>query len=92
MLAPDLGWLIAWLGVIFYGLAVGFHIVTLPVELDASARALAVLSGSNYLAETEMPGAKKVLRAAALTYVATALYALMQLLYWVFRLMGSRRD
>ncbi len=92
-LAPDLAMNLAWLGVIGYGLAVLFHLVTLPVELDASGRALAVLSSANYLAPDEMPGAKKVLTAAAFTYVAAALYALMELVYWIMRLMGSsRRD
>ena len=89
---PALAWNIAWAGVILYGLAVGFHFVTLPVELDASGRALKVLETHSYLNRDEMSGAKKVLTAAAFTYVATALYALMQLMYFVFRLMGSRRD
>lgn len=87
-----MGFYIAVAGVVLYGLAVAFHFVTLPVELDASGRALKVLQSHNYLNGQEMAGAKKVLTAAALTYVATALYALMELLYWVSRLMGSRRD
>lgn len=91
VLAPDLAWAVAWMGVAGYGLAVLFHLVTLPVELDASGRALTVLAGSNYLGTTEMPGAKKVLTAAAFTYVAAALYALMELAYWIMRLMASRR-
>lgn len=87
-----MGFYVAGAGVVLYGLAVAFHFVTLPVELDASGRALRVLQTNHYLTQEEMPGAKKVLTAAALTYVATALYALMELLYWVFRLLGSRRD
>ncbi len=87
-----LGFYVALAGVVLYGMAVAFHFVTLPVELDASGRALKVLEGHRYLNSQEMPGAKKVLTAAAFTYVATAMYALIQLLYWVFRLMGSRRD
>jgi uncharacterized protein len=90
--APSMALSIAWIGVVLYGLAVAFHFVTLPVELDASGRALKVLQSHNYLNAAEMSGAKKVLTAAAFTYIATALYALMELLYWVFRLMGSRRD
>lgn len=90
--APSMALSIAWAGVILYGLAVVFHFVTLPVELDASGRALKVLQTHNYLTSDEMPGAKKVLTAAVFTYIATALYALMELLYWVFRLLGSRRD
>ncbi len=87
-----MGFYVALAGVVLYGLAVAFHFVTLPVELDASGRALKVLQGNYYLNQDEMSGAKKVLSAAAFTYVATALYALMELLYWVFRLLGSRRD
>jgi Zn-dependent membrane protease YugP len=90
--APSFSLSIAWVGVILYGLAVAFHFITLPVELDASGRALKVLETDNYLTRDEMSGAKQVLTAAAFTYIATALYALMQLLYYVFRLMGSRRD
>lgn len=90
--APSFAVGIAWLGVVLYGLAVAFHVVTLPVELDASGRALKVLEARSFLNAAEMPGAKKVLTAAAFTYVATALYALMELLYWVFRLTGANRD
>lgn len=89
---PAWAMMLAWAGVILYGLAVAFHFVTLPVELDASGRALKVLETHNYLSSTEMPGAKKVLTAAAFTYVATALYALIQLLYFVMRILGSRRE
>lgn len=91
-LAPSWAWMMAWLGVICYGLAVAFHLVTLPVELDASGRALKILQSQSYLDTQELGGARKVLTAAAFTYVATALYALMELLYWVFRLLGSRRN
>jgi Zn-dependent membrane protease YugP len=79
----------AWVGVILYGLAVAFHLVTLPVEIDASHRALKILNTHAYLDSQEMTGARKVLTAAAFTYIATAMYALMELLYWVMRLMGS---
>jgi len=91
-LMPGWAWTLAWVGVLLYGLAVAFHFVTLPVELDASGRALKVLETHNYLTSDEMSGAKKVLTAAAFTYVASALYALIQLLYFVMRLLGSRRD
>jgi Zn-dependent membrane protease YugP len=90
--APAFSLTIAWAGVVLYGVAVAFHFVTLPVELDASGRALNVLETHNYLTRDEMAGAKSVLTAAAFTYIASATYALMQLLYYVFRLMGSRRD
>ena len=71
--APALALNIAWVGVILYGLTVVFHLVTLPVELDASGRALKVLKTQNYLTADEMPGAKQVLTAAAFTYIATAM-------------------
>lgn len=92
-LAPSLMINIAWAGVILYGMAVAFHIVTLPVELDASGRALKVLEHRAYLTAAEMPGAKKVLTAAAFTYVATAMYALLELLRYIYLLLGmSRRE
>lgn len=84
--------LIALTGVIFYGAIVLFHIITLPVELNASYRAIQILETGGFISTNEKPGAQKVLTAAALTYVATALYALMELLYWVWRIYGSRRD
>jgi Zn-dependent membrane protease YugP len=90
--APSLSISLAWVGVILYSLAVAFHFVTLPVELDASSRALKVLESHSYLTREEMGGAKNVLTAAAFTYIASALYALMQLMYYVFRLLGSRRE
>ena len=89
--APGFSLSLAWAGVIFYAMATAFHFVTLPVELDASGRALKVLEGSHYLERSELPGAKKVLTAAACTYIATALYALIELLYWVFSLLGNSR-
>lgn len=91
-LGSSWAWMMAWLGVILYGLAVAFHVVTLPVELDASGRALKVLRTHAYLSTEEMSGAKKVLTAAAFTYIAAALYALMELIYWIMRLTGSRRS
>jgi Zn-dependent membrane protease YugP len=89
---PDWAFGLAWLGIFMFAAAVLFHIVTLPVEIDASMRAVRILAGNHYLTQTELPGAKQVLTAAAFTYVATALYSLMQLLYYVFRVMGMRRS
>ena len=57
-----------------------FQIVTLPVEYNASHRAVAVLAGDGILSTNELKGTKKVLRAAALTYVAAAVMAIFQLL------------
>ena len=84
--------LIALTGIALYGAVVVFHFVTLPVELNASHRAMQALAGGGYLAQNEVGGARKVLNAAALTYVAVALYALMELLYWIWVLFGRNRD
>lgn len=83
--------LIALIGIALYGSVVLFHLITLPVEFDASMRAIKVLAGGGYLVDDrEIGGAKKVLTAAALTYIATALYALIELLYWVWVFFGRR--
>ena len=79
-----LGLLMSWepltkIGILCFALAVLFYVVTLPVEFNASGRAVAVLSGS-YLPQDEVKGVKAVLSAAALTYVAAALQAVLQLL------------
>lgn len=68
------------LGIWFFSAAVLFQVVTLPVEFDASKRALAQLSESGSIAPEEVDGARKVLNAAALTYVAAAAMAALQLL------------
>lgn len=68
------------LGIILFSAVVVFHLVTLPVEFNASSRAIAILEGEGYLHSEEMYGVKKVLRAAALTYVASAIMAIAQLL------------
>ena len=68
------------LGIIFFGAVVLFHLVTLPVEFNASSRALLALKNNGYLMETELSGGKKVLNAAALTYVAAAAMALVNLI------------
>ncbi len=73
------------LGIILFSLVVLFQLVTLPVEFDASRRALAVLAGSGILTPVELDGARKVLRAAAMTYVAAAATAILQLLYFLLR-------
>lgn len=88
----QLGNTIAWFGVILYGLVALFSVVTLPVELDASARAKKLLYQYNIVDRSELAGVKSVLNAAAWTYVVAALAALMQLMYWVLRLSGSRRS
>lgn len=77
------------LGILVFGISVLFSLVTLPVEFDASRRALRMLEANQLLIGQEMEGAKKVLRAAALTYVAAAVQSLMTLLYLVTR---SRKE
>ncbi|MCB0282972.1 MAG: zinc metallopeptidase [Calditrichae bacterium] len=67
------------LGIFFFGAVVLFHLVTLPVEFNASSRAMAILKNNGYLVTQELDGAKKVLNAAALTYVAAASMALLNL-------------
>ena len=82
---------IAWLGVILFGGVALFAVVTLPVELDASRRAKALLQERSIVDRQGMVGVAKVLDAAALTYVAAAVQAISTLLYYVFLLSGSRR-
>jgi hypothetical protein len=82
---------IAWLGVFLFAAAVLFQLVTLPVEFDASKRAKRNLIELGLVTTAEQKGVNAVLNAAALTYVAAAATALMQLLYWVSRLQRSRR-
>lgn len=67
-------------GIILFSLVVAFHMVTLPVEFDASKRAIAILSTDGYVVPAETDGAKKVLSAAAWTYVAAAAGAVLTLL------------
>ena len=85
---------LSWLGVLLFGCTTLFTLVTLPVEFDASKRALASLKQGNYVTEKELNGAEKVLNAAAMTYVAAFITSLITLLYWAFRLglLGGRRD
>ncbi len=74
------------IGIVLFGFAVVFHIVTLPVEVNASRRALAMLGESGvFTTEEELDAAKNVLTAAALTYVAGALQAVLTLLYMLSR-------
>jgi uncharacterized protein len=90
--APEFAFQIGLVGIALFATSVAFHFVTLPVEIDASARALSILKNSQYLAPAEMSGARKVLIAAAMTYVSVALYSLMQLAYYVMQVMSMRRS
>ena len=68
------------IGILFFGAAVIYQIITLPVEFNASTRALSILKTRNYLYGDELKGAQKVLDAAAMTYVAATLMAISQLI------------
>jgi len=75
---------LVWVGILFFSLMVFFTILTLPVEFDASRRAMNLLTEAGLMQTTEdRNGAKAVLRAAALTYVAAAITAVLQLLYYI---------
>ncbi len=76
---------LATLGVLLFGAAVAFTVVTLPVEFDASSRAKKVLTEQGLVTGKEADGVNQVLRAAAATYVAAAVTAILQLLYWAYR-------
>lgn len=77
------------LAIVFFAFSVVFQLVTLPVEIDASRRAVAYIEQSG-MGEVDVRGAKKVLTAAALTYVAAALTSILQLLYLLARMNDDR--
>lgn len=83
--------LIIDLGIVLFSAAVLFQLVTLPVEFDASRRALVMLRTQNILSGDELKNTRKVLKSAAFTYVASAAAAILQLLR-IILLVGGRRD
>ena len=83
--------LIIDLGIVLFSAAVLFQLVTLPVEFDASRRALVMLRTQNILSDDELKNTRKVLKSAAFTYVASAAAAILQLLR-IILLVGGRRD
>lgn len=83
---------LATIGIIGFAAAAVFALVTLPVELDASRRALQMLSSTGLVGTQDMAGARSVLNAAALTYVAALVQAISTLLYYAFLLSGMRRN
>lgn len=86
------GWIgIARIGVLLFSFVVLFQIITLPVEFNASSRALKVLEESKLLIGGELKGATKVLRAAALTYVAAVFSSILQLLRLILLTRGNSR-
>ncbi|MEY4578839.1 MAG: hypothetical protein RL701_3542 [Pseudomonadota bacterium] len=83
-----------WVGVVLFSAFVVFTLVTLPVEFNASSRAVSALVDTNIITMAEAPDTKKVLDAAALTYVAAAISAITQLLYFLLRsgILGGREN
>ena len=82
---------IAQIGVLLFSFVVLFQLITLPVEFNASKRALSVLSERKLLIGGELKGAEKVLRAAALTYVASLFSSILQLLRLILLTRGNKR-
>lgn len=80
------------IGIILFSATVLFQLITLPVEFNASNRAIATLASQNMLADDEIVGAKKVLKAAALTYVAATISSIISLLRIILIFGGRRRD
>ncbi len=89
-----IGRLVLIVGIAMFAMMVLFQLVTLPVEFDASRRALVAIERGHLAVGNELTGAKEVLSAAALTYVAAAVSSVMTLLYFLVRagLLGGRRE
>ena len=83
---------LVYLGIAAFGMSLVFQIVTLPVEFNASRRAMQAIESANILTAEEQRGARKTLKAAALTYVAATAVALAQLLRLLILFGGRRRD
>ena len=84
--ATALGQTASLIGVALFATTTVFTLVTLPVEFDASRRALVALDSGGFVNSQELAGARKVLNAAAMTYVAAFITSLLTLLYWAWRL------
>jgi Zn-dependent membrane protease YugP len=82
---------LVWVGILFFSGSVVFALVTVPVERDASRRALQILKADGLVGTADIQGIQSVLSAASLTYVAALAQALSQLLYFVFLATGMRR-
>ena len=83
---------LVYLGIAAFGLSLVFQLVTLPVEFNASRRAIQAIENGNILTDEELRGARKTLKAAAMTYVAATAVALAQLLRLIVLFGGRRRD
>jgi Zn-dependent membrane protease YugP len=90
-LGSELGLTVAWVGIALFGIAALFALVTLPVEFNASSRAKAMLAQSGMVSAGEQDAVARVLSAAALTYVASLVQIVMQLLYFIMLVSGARR-
>ena len=88
--ATGIGFYIAIAGLVFMGFATLFSFITLPVEYDASNRALAWLENKNMVSQEELAGATDALKWAARTYLVAALGSLASLLYWGLQILGGR--
>lgn len=88
---PAFNWLLQ-IGILAFSLAVIFQLITLPVEYNASHRAMALLQSNGMLAQDEVKGARRVLSAAALTYVAAALTAVLELARFIIIAQGRDRN
>ncbi len=86
----SIGLYVAIAGLVLMAVATAFSFITLPVEYDASNRALAWLKNKNMLSQQEYAGAEDALKWAARTYVVAAIGALASLLYWAFQILGRR--
>ena len=85
-------YLLIQIGLLCFFFGVLFQLITLPVEFNASSRALKILESSHMLSDTELSGGRKVLKAAALTYVASLAASVLQLLRLIILSGGRRRD
>lgn len=86
------GYYVAVAGLVMMGFATLFSFITLPVEYDASNRALAWLKSKNMVSQQEYAGSEDALKWAARTYLVAAIGALASLVYWAFQVFGSSRD
>ena len=87
-----IGNVLMWCGIGFFGVSVLLNLATLPVEYNASNRAITILRESGILDEEELKGTKKVLNAAALTYVASLIVSVLNLLRFLLVVLHSRQD
>lgn len=87
----DMSYTLVYAGIACFGLSLAFQLITLPVEFNASRRAMTAIEEGNLLTDEEQRGAKKTLKAAAMTYVAATAVALAQLLRLIMLFGGRRR-